>query len=232
MVNPRLALRTLTRTPFVTLVTVLSLALGIGANAAIFSFFDQILLRRLPVARSDELVNLSAPGPKPGSQSCNQAGDCEDTFSYRMFRDLEERQDVLVGLAAHRTFGANLSYNSNTSSASGSLVSGSYFPVLGLKPALGRLLTPDDDRTIGGHFVTVLAYSYWETQLGSDPAVLNNVITVNGQAMSIVGVAPKGFEGTTLGDRPRVFVPITMRGLMSPGWNRFEERRVYWAYVF
>ena len=232
MVNPRLALRTLTRTPFVTLVTVLSLALGIGANAAIFSFFDQILLRRLPVARSDELVNLSAPGPKPGSQSCNQSGDCEEVFSYRMFRDLEERQDVLVGLAAHRTFGANLAYKGNTSSAQGSLVSGSYFPVLGLAPALGRLLTPDDDRSIGGHFVTVLAYSYWETQLGSDPTVLDNVITVNGQSMTIVGVAPKGFEGTTLGDRPRVFVPITMRGLMSPGWNRFEERRTYWAYVF
>ncbi len=108
MVNPRLALRTLMRTPFVTLVTVLSLALGIGANAAIFSFFDQILLRRLPVRDSDQLVNLSAPGPKPGSQSCSQAGSCEDVFSYRMFRDLEEKQDVLVGLAAHRSFGANL----------------------------------------------------------------------------------------------------------------------------
>ena len=97
MVNPRLALRTLTRTPFVTLVTVLSLALGIGANAAIFSFFDQILLRRLPVHEPEQLVNLSAPGPKPGSQSCNQAGDCEDVFSYRMFRDLEEKQTVLIG---------------------------------------------------------------------------------------------------------------------------------------
>ena len=232
MVNPRLAFRTLTRTPFVTLVTVLSLALGIGANAAIFSFFDQILLRALPVRDSDELVNLSAPGPKPGSQSCNQSGTCEEVFSYLMYRDLEERQDVFIGLAAHRTFGANVAYKGNTSSTQGSLVSGSYFPVLGLRPAAGRLLTPEDDKTIGGHFVAVLAYSYWETQHGLNPAIVNDVITVNGQSMTVVGVAPKGFEGTTLGDRPNVFVPITMRGLMSPGFRSFENRRSYWAYVF
>jgi hypothetical protein len=131
MVNPRLALRTLMRAPFVTLVTVLSLALGIGANSAIFSFFDQILLRPLPVRDAGQLVNLSAPGPKPGSTSCNQSGNCEEVFSYPMFRDLEQRQDVLTGLAAHRGFGANLAYKGNTSSSEGSLVSGSYFQVLG-----------------------------------------------------------------------------------------------------
>ena len=232
MVNPRLALRTLTRTPFVTMVTVLSLALGIGANAAIFSFFDQILLRRLPTPDAGELVNLAAPGPKPGSQSCNQSGSCEEVFSYRMFRDLEEKQTVLTGLAAHRTFGANLAYKGNTSSSQGSLVSGSYFPVLGLRPAAGRLLTPDDDRNVGAHFVAVLAYSYWETQHGLNPAIINDIITINGQSMTVVGVAPKGFEGTTLGDRPRVFVPISMRGLMSPGFAGFDNRRSYWAYVF
>jgi predicted permease len=232
MVNPRLAFRTLLRTPFVTLVTVLSLALGIGANAAIFSFFDQILLRPVPVPDAGQLINLSAPGPKPGSQSCNQAGSCEEVFSYPMFRDLEQRQDVLTGLAAHRTFGANLAYKGNTSSAQGALVSGSYFPVLGLRPAAGRLLTPDDDRVIGSHFVAVLAYSYWETQHGLNPAIIGDVITINGQSMTVVGVAPKGFEGTTLGDLPRVFVPITMRGLMSPGFRSFENRRSYWVYLF
>jgi predicted permease len=232
MVNPRLAFRTLLRTPFVTLVTVLALALGIGANAAIFSFFDQILLRPVPVPDAGQLINLSAPGPKPGSQSCNQAGSCEEVFSYPMFRDLEQRQDVLTGLAAHRTFGANLAYKGNTSSAQGALVSGSYFPVLGLRPAAGRLLTPDDDRVIGSHFVAVLAYSYWETQHGLNPAIIGDVITINGQSMTVVGVAPKGFEGTTLGDLPRVFVPITMRGLMSPGFRSFENRRSYWVYLF
>ena len=232
MVNPRLALRTLTRTPFVTVITVLSLALGIGANAAIFSFFDQILLKRIPVYEPGQLVNLSAPGPKPGSQSCNQSGDCEEVFSYRMFRDLEERQTVLTGLAAHRAFGANLAYKGNTSSTEGSLVSGSYFPVLGLRPAAGRLLTPEDDKTIGAHFVAVLSYSYWETQHGLSPAIIGDIITINGQSMTVVGVAPKGFDGTTLGNLPRVFVPISMRGFMSPGYTGFENRRGYWAYLF
>jgi len=232
MVSPRLAFRTLMRTPFVTLVTVLSLALGIGSNAAIFSFFDQILLRPVPVPESGRLVNLSAPGPKPGSTSCSQAGSCEEVFSYPMFRDLEEKQDVFTGLAAHRGFGANLAYKGNTTSASGLLVSGSYFPTLGLRPAAGRLLTPADDKIVGGNFVAVLAYSYWETQHGLNPAIINDVITINGKSMTVVGVATRGFEGTTLGDLPRVFVPLTMRNMMSPGSRSIENRQAYWVYLF
>src|SRR4051795_4859520 len=106
--NLKLAVRRLLKTPFVSLVAITSLALGIGANAAIFSLFDQTLLRPLPVPRASELVNLTAPGPKPGSQSCGQAGDCEAVFSYPMFRDLKQQQTVFTGLAAHVAFGANL----------------------------------------------------------------------------------------------------------------------------
>src|SRR3989442_13851392 len=105
----KFALRTLFKTPFVTIVAIVSLALGIGANAAIFSLFDQLLLRPLPVQAPDRLVNLSAPGPKPGNQSCNSAGDCEMVFSYPMFRDPERAQTVFTGLAAHRIFSASLS---------------------------------------------------------------------------------------------------------------------------
>lgn len=230
--NLKLAFRTLFKSPFVTAVAVLSLALGIGANAAIFSLFDQLLLRPLPVWQPEGLVNLAAPGPKPGSQSCNQAGDCDVVFSYRMFRDLEGAQTLFSGVAAHRLFGANLAYRGQTLNGEGMLVSGSYFPVLGLQPALGRLLTPADDQAIGAHFVAVLSHSYWTTRLGASPDVLNETIVVNGQAMTIVGVAPRGFQGTTLGARPQVFVPITMRGLMAPGFTDFENRRSYWAYVF
>ena len=140
MRNLKLALRTLFRTPFVTVVAVVSLALGIGATAAIFSLFNQMLLRPLPVQAPEQLVNLAAPGPKPGSQSCNQAGECDDVFSYAMFRDLEKAQAVFTGMAAHRIFGANLAHKGQTLSGSGMLVSGSYFPTLGLQPALGRLL--------------------------------------------------------------------------------------------
>jgi predicted permease len=150
-----------------------------------------------------------------------------------MFSDLQEAElNSLAGIAAHRIFGANLAHTRQTTSGQGVLVSGSYFPVLGLQPALGRLLTPEDDRTVGGHFVAVLSYDYWETQLGADPGVLNSILTINGQPMTIVGVAPRGFRGTTKGGEPDVFVPITMHGLMEPGWDRFENRRAYWAYLF
>lgn len=232
MFNFRYALRTLFKTPFVTIIAVSSLALGIGANTAIFSLFNQMLLRPLPVSEPGRLVNLSAPGPKPGSQSCNMAGDCEEVFSYPMFRDLERDQTVFTGIAAHRLFGANLASRGQTLNSDGVLVSGSYFPLLGVKPALGRLLGPEDDRSIGQSPVVVLSHAYWQEHFGSETGVLNQALTVNGQVMTIVGVAQRGFDGTTFGIKPKIFVPITMRGFMSPGFNAFEDRRNYWAYLF
>ena len=230
--NLKLAVRSLLKAPFVTVVATVSLALGIGANAAIFSLYNQLVLRPLPVPQTDRLVNLSAPGPKPGSQSCNQAGDCDDVFSYLMFRDLEKQQTVFTGLAAHVTFGASLAARGQTLAGDGMLVSGSYFPVLGVQPALGRLLGPDDDKVVGESHVVVLSHAYWETRFARDPAVLNTSLTINGQPMTVVGVAPRGFEGTTLGTEPKVYVPITMRELMQPGFPSFDNRRSYWAYLF
>ncbi len=226
------AFRTLFKTPFVTAIAIISLALGIGANAAIFSLFEQMLLRPLPVRDPQQLVSISAPGPKPGSQSCNQAGDCDVVLSYPMFRDLEAKQTVFAGIAAHRLFGANLAYKKQTLNGDGVLVSGSYFPMLGIQPAAGRLFGPAEDQTIGAHFVTVLSHDYWQTQLGGEPGVVGQTMIVNGQQMTILGVLPEGFEGTTLGSRPHVYVPITMRALMEPGFRGFENRRSYWAYVF
>ena len=159
MLNFKLAFRTLFRARFVTGVAILSLALGIGANAAIFSIFNQMLLSALPVERPKELVNLAAPGPKPGSQSCNQAGDCEWVFSYPMFRDLEKMQTVFGGIAAHRLFGANLAFGGQTMTGDGMLVSGNYFPLLGVRPALGRLLNSNDDKAVGESPVVVLSHS-------------------------------------------------------------------------
>ncbi|HEV8358390.1 MAG TPA: ABC transporter permease [Gemmatimonadales bacterium] len=233
MSHVKLALRALLKTPFVTTVAVVSLALGIGANAAIFSLFDQLLLRPLAVPAPERLVNLGAPGPNPGSQSCGMAGGCDVVFSYPMFRDLERGQKWFTGIAAHVVFGANLAPRGQTPiNALGMLVSGSYFPVLRLTPAVGRLLTPADDRVVGGHPLAVLSYDYWATRLGSDPRVVSRIIVVNGQPLTIIGVAPRGFTGTTLGVQPKVFVPISMRGLMNPGWEGFESRRSYWAYLF
>lgn len=136
MRNLRFAFRTLLRTPFVTGVAILSLALGIGANAAVFSMFNQILLRPLPVHDPAALVNLSAPGPKPGSNSTNIGGGGAVVFSYPMFRDLEKAQTVFTGIAAHRIFGANLAARGQTLSGSGMFVLGQLLHVAG--PATRR----------------------------------------------------------------------------------------------
>ncbi len=232
MPSPKLVLRALFKSPFVTLIAIVSLALGIGANSAIFSLFNQMLLRPLPVEAPGRLVNLAAPGPSPGSQSCTMAGDCQTVFSYPMFRDLQKARTGFSGIAGHRPFGANLSFRGQTFAGRGVLVSGSYFPVLGLQPAAGRLLSPADDDAIGAHFVTVLTYAYWQRRFDGDPGVIGQPLVVNGQPLTIVGVAPEGFEGTTLGYEPQVFVPISMRGLMLPGWDQFANRRSYWMYLF
>jgi predicted permease len=234
MTNLKLALRTLRKTPFVTAIAALSLALGIGSNTAIFSIFDQMLRRPLPVYEPTQLVNLSAPGPKPGSTSCGGAGGCEVVFSYAMMRDLQKaEQSPFTAIAGHRTFGANFSFETIVADGTGSLVTGSYFPVLGLQPALGRLFGPGDDETVGGHPIVVLSHSFWETRLGADRSVLNKTMIINGTQMTIVGVAARGFDGTTLGDRPLFYVPMTMRPALGVGTIAgLENRRNYWVYLF
>jgi predicted permease len=235
MPNFTFALRTLFKTPFVTIIAIVSLALGIGANAAIFSLFHQLLLRPLPVPEPDRLVNFSSPGPQPGPNSCGVPGGCDEVFSYPMYRDLEQAQGSLTsftGIAAHVPFGANIAARNQTSSGESVLVSGSYFPVLGLTPAIGRLLTPQDDRTIGEPRVAVLSYRFWQSRFGQDPNILNQELIVNGQGLTVVGVAPRGFDGTTLGTKPQLYVPITLRGAMDVSFKDFADRRSHWVYLF
>lgn len=228
----RMAFRALAKTPVVAGVAILSLALGIGANTAIFSLLDQILLRSLPVSNPHELVNLTANGPRSGSNSTNSTGGMQSIFSYPMFRDLEKKQEVFTGIAAHRSFSANLAFKGSTASGDGMLVSGSYFPVLQLRPALGRLLSPEDDRTAGAHRVVVLSHSFWTRRFHQDPAVLNEALIVNGVPMTIAGVAPQSFISTTFGSQPDIFVPISMGEEVRPGWKGLENRRNYWVYLF
>src|SRR6185436_16211140 len=239
MFNLRFALRTLFKTPFVTGIAILSLALGLGANSAIYSMFDQLLLRSLSVPRPEQLVNFGSPGPKQGSNSCNQTGGCEEVFSYPMFKDLQQKQTSFSGIAGHRIFDASLAYKGQTETADGVLVSGSYFGVLGLQPALGRLLGDTDDQVVGESHAVVLTHDYWTTRFGADPNVLNEKMLVNGQPMTIVGIAQKGFAGSTAGSRPRLFVPISMRGLMEFPFSTAEahaksalDRKDYWVYLF
>jgi predicted permease len=229
--NVTLASRMLRKTPIVTSIAVLSLALGIGANAAIFSLFEEILWRKLPVTAPERLANFKNPGPIPGSNSCNQAGGCDEVFSYAMFRDLEKAPAGFSGIAAHRTTTVSFSVRNEPSTGEAVMVSGGYFNVLGIRAASGRLFTPDDDKVVGANFVVVLSHAFWKNAFGGDPAAVGQSIVVNGKSYAILGVAPEGFEGTTTGSRPMVYVPISMQPVIE-GFKRWENRRSYWMYVF
>src|SRR5688572_1855562 len=231
----RYAIRSLIRRPLVTSVAVLSLALGIGVNSAIFSLFDRLILRRLPVPSPDEIVLVTSPGPKPGSRSTDDfSGGVDAIFSYPLFRDLERLEDDGLRLAAHGSFGANIAYEGQSAEAGGLLVSGHYFPALGITPAIGRLIGPEDDRVPGGHPVVVLSDEFWRTRFGADPGIVNRTLIVNGGAMTIIGVAPRGFSGITALQRPRIFVPLAMaeQTFRDPGWNGLSARNNHWLYLF
>ena len=235
LANIRLAVRMLVKTPIVTSVAVLSLALGIGANAAIFSLYSQLLLRPLPVVEPERLVNLAAPGPKPGADFCNGAGGCDEVFSYPMFRDLQREQTVFTDVAAHRGFIFSIAWRGRSLDVvQGMQVSGSYFPALGLVPALGRLFGPEIDEPIGGHPVAVLSHEFWQDELGGARDVLGEVLLINGEPLTVVGVAPAGFRGTTINMPSMIFVPLTMNARLNPvqDEDRFEDRRNYWLYLF
>ncbi|MEP7384069.1 MAG: ABC transporter permease [Gemmatimonadota bacterium] len=228
----RYAFRTLFTTPFVNAVAILSLALGIGANAAIYSLFDQILLRPLPVIAPNELVNLNLPGPIQGNDSCNSSG-CGDgiIWSYPMLRDLERQQTVLAGIAGHRIFGASIALGDEPTVGDGVWVTGGYFSTLGLRPALGRLLQSRDNEPGGDNMVAVISHFFWMDRFAGKPDAVGQLLRLNGRAYTIVGVAPEGFEGNTLGTRPLVYVPMQSRTYVGT-YNGLENRRDYWVYVF
>jgi predicted permease len=238
-VNPiKLALRQIKLRPGLSVVVILMLALGIGATTAMFSLYHQILVRPLPLPDPGGLVNLAAPGPgKVGGHYRDLAiGDPESQFTYAMFRDLEKGQKVFTGIAGHTDFVASLSIRDTPVFGRGALASGSYFGVLNLKPALGRLLGVGDEPRIGESSVVVLSYDYWQRQFGGDPRVLGQTLTVNGQALEVVGVGPAGFTGTILGTRMDVFVPLTLWWKMFPTveytGKEQDDRFAYAIYLF
>ena len=230
----RYCLRGFARRPLFAVVVVATLALGLSVNAAIYSIYEQVLVRKVPVAARDDLVNLAAPGPKEGTPSCGAIGTCEEVFSYPMFRDLERLPDSpFVAIAAHRDMNANIAIDGQTATGSGLLVSGNYFAVLGLRPEVGRLLDSNDDRVEGEASAVVLSYGYWESAFAKDPGVVGRDLVVNGQQLTIVGVAPRGFSGTTFTLRPQVFLPISFRWHDNPfRYPNYTDRKVYWTYLF
>jgi putative ABC transport system permease protein len=220
------------KAPLLSLVVILSVGLGIGANTAIFSLFHQILLNSLPVERPEELVSLTSPGDfKSGRNSTNNSGGSEFIFSYPMFRELEKHPQGMSGIAAFRSLGANLSFRQQTISGDMLIVSGGYFPTLGVRPLMGRMLTREDDAG-AGNAVAVLSYGYWTDRLGGESDVLNQPLRINGQIFTVVGVAPKGFTGTTLADEPNVYVPLVFKPLLTPNWNGTDRWDDYWLYLF
>jgi predicted permease len=222
----RYALRMLARTPVITAVLILSLAFGIGANTAMFSIIQQILMRRLPVQNPQELVNFYHPGPVQGSTNTDEEG--MPSFSYPMMRDLQVKQTPFTGVAGFKSNSASLSYQNTALPGSAQLVTGNYFDILQVKPAMGRLLGLEDDKRPGEHFVVVLSHGYWMKRMGGRADVLNQSLVVNGYPMTIVGVTPKEFTGETLGNAPDVYVPISMKAQITLGWKGFENRRDYW----
>lgn len=233
----RYAARALRRTPGFVLITFATLAVGIGANVAVFSLFQQILLRPLPVFQPGRLVNLTDPGPKQIGQdwmtATSGSGGLDTLFSYPMFRDLERLQAPFSGLAAHRPFEASLSTGEQARRDRGVFVSGSYFSVLGLRPAAGRLLDSRDERVPAQADSVVLSHAYWQSDFGGDPNAVGRRLIVNGVPLTIVGVAPAGFDGTAVGARPSVFVPISFHEVDAPfSIPNHERRDWYWAHLF
>jgi predicted permease len=222
----RFALRSFRKSPVFTAVAVASLALGIGANTAIFTLMDQILLRMLPVSEPEQLVQLDQKGPNQGSIHG------ERMFSYPMYKDFRDRGDVFSGVLARFSTDVSMTYKQQTERVRAEVVTGNYFDVLGVRPAIGRLISPDDDRTPNAHPVAVLSHSLWQMKFGGSKEILNDKLLINGHPLVVIGVAAPGFNGVHVGARSDIFAPVMMKAHMTPTWNELENRRVMWLNIF
>ena len=225
----RLAVRGLRRSPLFAAVAILSLALGIGANTAIFTLIDQILLRKLPVQRPDELVMLYQEGPHMGSNMGQRA------HSYPIYQEFQKRAEPFVDVICRRLLSASVSVDNQTERLDAELVSGNYFTVLGVKPAAGRVFnSAEDDQVYSGHPVVVLGYDYWARRFNRDPGVVGKKILVNNYPMTIVGVSAAGFAGLDPARAPEIRVPILMKPVLAPewGWVHMDNPRARWVQLF
>ncbi len=221
----RYAFRMFLKNPGFTAVVVFTLALGIGANAAIFSITDKVLLQSLPVSDPDQLVVLSAYDPKEGP-------GIESTFSYAMYQDLRDRNDVFSGVITRGGAQMNVSYADQNERVRGEMVSGNFFEVLGVRPWAGRLFTQDDDRTPGAHPVAVISYQFWERRFAKDPNIIGKTILVNEHPLTVLGVTPPSFYGIDLSGSPDVRVPMMMTPVFNPlPPTRLTSRRHQWLSV-
>src|SRR4029078_5101612 len=208
---------------------IVSLALGIGANTAIFTLLDQLLLRQLPVKAPDELVMLYQQGPNMGSNMGSRM------HSYPLYQDLQKKAEPLAEVICRRLVPAPISVDNFTQHFQREMVSGNYFTMLGVAPALGRVFnSAEDDQVYRGQPSVVLSHAYWVKRLARDPNVIGKKILVNDYPMTIVGVSAEGFAGLDPAQSPQIRVPILMKPAIMPdfGWLRFDDRRARWVQLF
>lgn len=229
LADVRLAVRGLRRNPLFTIVAVLSLALGIGANTAIFTLLDQVVLRKLPVRDPAGLVMLHQEGLNMGSNAGTRM------HSYPLYQDLQQKAEPFAEVLCRRIVAASVSFGDTTERVLTEMVSGNYFSMLGVTPAAGRVFnSQDDDQVYNGHPVVVLSYDYWTARFARDPNVIGQTIRVNDYPMVIVGVSARGFAGLDPAQSPQLRVPVLMKRVMLPDWTwlQIDNRRARWVQVF
>jgi predicted permease len=218
----RFGVRMLAKNPGFTLIAVITLALGIGANTAIFTLLDKALIRTLPVEQPQRLIVLAKDG-----------GGAPVSFSYPMYAELRTRAEALTELAAYFQQPFSLSDGGATERVIGQIVSGNYFAALGVRPALGRFFLPEEDRTPGAHPVVVISHGLWQRRFGADPAALGKTVILNNHRYTVVGVAPREFTGTLRGTVNDVYVPTMMQTQAQPGRNsKLDDRGSGWLSLF
>lgn len=221
----RYATRMLVRSPGLAAVAVMSLALGIGANAAIFSLLNAVMLRDLPVQDPGRLVLLGQ------ARSAGSTDDFAETelYSYSFYREMRQKNQVFSDVSAMLSIffgGMHGTVDGSTSlePMNVQLVSGTYFPTLGVKPILGRAFTEAEDEPAGGHPVAVMSYFWWQHRFARDPSIVGKTVTLGSTVYTIAGVTPQEFFGTTVGQRPDLWVPLSMEKQISPGWNGLDNK--------
>ncbi len=225
----RFAIRALRRSPLFTAVAVLSLALGIGANTAIFTLVDQVVLRRIPVRAPEQLVMLHQEGSHNGSNMGSRM------HSYPIYKEYQTRAQPFSEVLCRRLISTSFSEGGQTERVSAEMVSGNYFTMLGVKPALGRVFrSKEDDQVYKGHPVVVLSYDYWMNRFGGDRSVIGRKVTINSYPMTIVGVSAAGFAGLDPTRSPQIRVPVLMLPVLLPEWTwvKMDDWRSRWVQVF
>jgi predicted permease len=223
------AVRGIRRAPLFTSVAILSLALGIGANTAIFTLMDQLMLRKLPVRAPQQLVMLVQHGPHNGSNMGPRM------HSYPIYQDFQQKAEPFSEVMCRRLTEASVAIDGHTERVDAEMVSGNYFSMLGVTAAAGRLIRSDeDDRVWRGHPVVVLSYEYWATRFARDPQVVGKKILVSDYPMTIIGVSAAGFAGLDPSVSPQIRVPVLMEPIMQPqwAWMNAGSRRARWVQVF